>query len=292
MSTIAQEKGDLGLTAEIALQSDNHALFQNLFGNGGWGQDLCLLTQWRVEIGDYSDTGHSPSPCCRSGVGSARASAESPTSAGSECCWWVSGAPEKEPSERPGCAGAHLWNQSRSVGADAEQSTIATSDRTDQGRLGNQWSLMTQAFVKMPEGRRGRPFWEGQDLPPQIQQALVLRAAGGPWIDCAAGAGVDVRNLRKWRKHPQTEPFLNEQIRGNLQQAQTGFSEAAPKLAERLIKLGLDERTKGYSAVAAIAECFKILRTGVVDQQQQEQIEAIKAQLTALEGGTPNVIDV
>jgi hypothetical protein len=28
------------------------------------------------------------------------------------------------------------------------------------------------------------------------------------------------------------------------------------------------------------------------DQQQREQIEAIKAQLTALEDGTPNVIDV
>ena len=151
---------------------------------------------------------------------------------------------------------------------------------------------MTQAFVQMPEGRRGRPLREEQDLPPQIQQALVLRAAGASWIDCAAGAGVDVRNLWKWRKHPQEEPFLNEQIRGNLQQAQTVFSEAAPKLAERLIKLGLDERTRGYSAVAAMAECFKILQTGVVDQQQRGQIEAIKAQLAALEGGTPNVIDV
>ena len=31
---------------------------------------------------------------------------------------------------------------------------------------------MTQAFVQMPEGRRGRPFREEQDLPPQIQQGL------------------------------------------------------------------------------------------------------------------------
>ena len=96
----------------------------------------------------------------------------------------------------------------------------------------NHWALMTQAFVQMPEGRRGRPFREDQDLPPQIQQALVLRAAGASWIDCAAGEGVDIRNLRKWRKHPQAEPFLIEQIRGNLQQAQTLFAEAAPKLAE------------------------------------------------------------
>ena len=112
-------------------------------------------------------------------------------------------------------------------------------------------------------------------------------------MDCAAGAGVDVRNLRKWRRHHLAEPFLNEQIRGNLKEAQNLFAEAAPKLAERLIKLGLDERTKGYSAVAAIAEVFRILQSGVVDQQQREQLEAIKAQLTALEEGTETqLIDV
>lgn len=143
----------------------------------------------------------------------------------------------------------------------------------------------------MPEGRRDRPFREEQDLPTQIQQALALRAAGASWIDCAARAGVDVRNLRKWRKHPQAEPFLIEQLRGKLQQAQTLFAEAELKLAERLIKLGIDERVKGYTAVSAISEVFKILQSGVVDQQPREQLEAIKAQLTALEYETPNVID-
>ena len=121
---------------------------------------------------------------------------------------------------------------------------------------------------------------------------LLLRASGASWVDCAAAVGTSATKLREWRKHPQAEPFLNEQIRGNLQQAQTLFAEAAPKLAERLIKLGLDERVKGYTAVSAISEAFKILQTGGVDQQQREQIEAIKAQLTALEDGTPNVIDI
>ena len=151
---------------------------------------------------------------------------------------------------------------------------------------------MTQAFVQMPEGRRGRPFREEQDLPPQIQQALVLRAAGASWIDCAAGAGVDVRNLRKWRKHPQAEPFLNEQIRGNLQQAQTLFAEAAPKLAERLIKLGLDERVKGYTAVSAISEAFKIVNNNVLEAEQSRQLQAIRQLLDNLEDGGSQVIDV
>ena len=34
---LPKKKGDLGLTEEIALQSDAPALFQNLFGNGGLG---------------------------------------------------------------------------------------------------------------------------------------------------------------------------------------------------------------------------------------------------------------
>ena len=151
---------------------------------------------------------------------------------------------------------------------------------------------MTQAFVQMPEGRRGRPFREEQDLPPQIQQALVLRAAGASWIDCAAGAGVDVRNLRKWRKHPQAEPFLNEQIRGNLQQAQTLFAEAAPKLAERLIKLGLDERVKGYTAVSAISEAFKVVNQNVLEAEQRKQLQAIRAHLDSLEDGNSQIINI
>ena len=70
------------------------------------------------------------------------------------------------------------------------------------------------------------------------------------------------------------------------------FAEAAPKLAERLISLGLDERVKGYTAVSAISEAFKILQQGVVDKEQRDQLNAIKETLDQLEGGTPNVIDV
>ena len=50
---------------------------------------------------------------------------------------------------------------------------------------------------------------------------------------------------------------------------------------------------KGYTAVSAISEAFRILQTGVVDQQQREALEQVKTQLEALEEGTePNVIDV
>ena len=70
------------------------------------------------------------------------------------------------------------------------------------------------------------------------------------------------------------------------------FAGAAPRLAERLISLDLDERVKGYTAVSAISEALKILQNGVVDQQQLEQIKETKNFFTALEDGTPKVIEV
>ena len=44
-------------------------------------------------------------------------------------------------------------------------------------------------------------------------------------------------------------PIREEAIRPNLEQAHTLFTDAEPRLAERLIALGLDERVKGYTAV-------------------------------------------
>ena len=44
-------------------------------------------------------------------------------------------------------------------------------------------------------------------------------------------------------------PILEEAIRSKLEQAHTLLADAEPRLAERLIALGLDERVKGYTAV-------------------------------------------
>lgn len=140
--------------------------------------------------------------------------------------------------------------------------------------------------------RRGKPRREEQDLPPYIQQALVLRAGGANWTQCAEAVGTSTANLREWRKHPDADGYLQEAIRSNLEQAHTMFADAAPRLADRLISIGLDEKVKGYTAVSAISEAFKILQQGVVDKEQRDQLNAIKETLDQLEGGTPNVIDV
>ena len=87
-------------------------------------------------------------------------------------------------------------------------------------------------------------------------------------------------------------PILEKAIRSNLEQAHTLFADAAPRLAERLIALGLDERVKGYTAVSAISEAFKILQQGVVNREHRDQLNAIRSTLEQIEDGSPEVIDV
>ena len=138
-------------------------------------------------------------------------------------------------------------------------------------------------------GKRRR---EDQELPPVIKKALVLRASGASWVDCAAAVGTSATNLREWRKHPDADGFLQEAIKSNLEQARTLLADAAPRLAMRLVELGLDPKVKAYAQISATSEAFKVLQQGVIDKEQQDQIRAIKETLDQLEGGTPNVIDV
>ena len=140
--------------------------------------------------------------------------------------------------------------------------------------------------------RQGKPRREEQDLPPYIQQALVLRAGGANWTQCAEAVGTSAANLREWRKHPDADGFVQEAIKSNLEQAHTLLADAAPRLAMRLVELGLDPKVKAYAQISAISEAFKVLQQGVIDKEQQDQIRAIKETLDQLEGGTSNVIDV
>tara|TARA_B100000965_G_scaffold365510_1_gene350039 strand:- start:169 stop:513 length:345 start_codon:yes stop_codon:yes gene_type:complete len=104
-----------------------------------------------------------------------------------------------------------------------------------------------------------------------IQKAFLARASGANWLRCAEVAGTSTENLRKWRNHP----------------------DAAPKLVERLIELGLSQDVRAYAQTKAISECFKILQQGIVDKQNREEMAAIRAALDSLEGNrAPDVIDV
>ena len=130
-------------------------------------------------------------------------------------------------------------------------------------------------------GKRRR---EDQQLPPVIKKALVLRASGASWVDCAAAVGTSATNLHEWRKHPDADGFLQEAIKSNLEQAHTLLADAAPCLAMQLVELGLDPKVKAYAQISAISEAFKVLQQGVIDKEQQDQIRAIKETLDSVGG--------
>ena len=70
------------------------------------------------------------------------------------------------------------------------------------------------------------------------------------------------------------------------------LAQATPALANKLITLALDPKIKGYTAVSAISEAFKILQNGIIDRQNKEELKKIREQLERLEGNPSSFIDV
>ncbi len=93
--------------------------------------------------------------------------------------------------------------------------------------------------------------------------------------------------------HPDAAGYIQTAIESNLGESHSKFADAAPKLAERLIKLGLSKDVRAYAQITVISECFKSLQQGIVDKQNREEMAKIREVLDQLEGGKPpNVIDV
>ena len=92
-------------------------------------------------------------------------------------------APETESSERPGCEGMYLLKESRSVGADAEHSTITTSDckRRLPGALVKKHSPVFKG--------RSRPRREDMELPAYVCRAFQLHAQGDSRTTIAKKSG-------------------------------------------------------------------------------------------------------
>lgn len=133
-----------------------------------------------------------------------------------------------------------------------------------------------------------------QPLPPKILTALTLAASGSSWNEAAEAVGIRAATLRKYKKDPRAGEFIERVVRENLHTANGLLANAAPRLAEELVTIALDPAVKAYARISAIAECFKILNTNVVEAEQRRQLQAIRNQLQALEDGSPElqVVDV
>ena len=123
------------------------------------------------------------------------------------------------------------------------------------------------------------------DIPPAIIKGLTLCANGSTWADAAAAVGLKAPTLRRWYRDSRAEEFIESLVRENITVSNNMLSAAAPRLADELIKISLDEKIKAYSRIQAISECFKILRENVLEQEQRKQLKEIRETLQAIEDG-------
>ena len=130
------------------------------------------------------------------------------------------------------------------------------------------------------------------EIPPKIFHALNLRAGGASWSDCAAATGCHLATLRKYRKYPECISFLEAQIKESLNTAHIKLLDAAPRVANELLKVALDPKTKAYAKVSACESIFRITQVGIQDTEMRQKLESIKEQLSVLEKGGPTVVNV
>ena len=70
----------------------------------------------------------------------------------------------------------------------------------------------------------------------------------------------------------------------SLEEAHGTLSKATPLLAEKLISIALDPKVRGYKAVQAISESFKIIQSGVIDRENKIEMKKLREAMERLSG--------
>ena len=133
---------------------------------------------------------------------------------------------------------------------------------------------------------------EEQTLPPNIQKALAARASVSNQNEATDVGNLTPVNFKKWRKHPDAENFINYAINSSLEESLGSLAQATPALANRLIKIALDEKTRGYTCVSAIQTAFSILQSGIIDRENKSELKKLREIMERLEGEPSGIIDI
>ena len=70
------------------------------------------------------------------------------------------------------------------------------------------------------------------------------------------------------------------------------LAQATPALANRLIKIALDEKTRGYTSVSAIQTAFAILQSGIIDRENKSELKKLREAMERIEGEPSGIIDI
>ena len=145
--------------------------------------------------------------------------------------------------------------------------------------------------LAMPK-KRGKKKREEMELPANVRRGLIAHSEGLSWIEASKVANLTPHAMRQWRKHPDAENFINHAINSSLEESLGSLAQATPALANRLIKIALDEKTRGYTCVSAIQTAFSILQSGVIDRENKSEIKKIRRALEQLEGEPIEIVDI
>ena len=145
--------------------------------------------------------------------------------------------------------------------------------------------------LSMPK-KRGKKKREEMELPANVRRGLIAHSEGLSWIEASKVANLTPHAMRQWRKHPDAENFINYAINSSLEESLGTLAQSTPALANRLIKIALDDKTRGYTCVSAIQTAFSILQSGIVDRENKSELKKLREVMERLEGEPSGIIDI
>ena len=143
----------------------------------------------------------------------------------------------------------------------------------------------------MPK-KRGKKKREEMELPANVRRGLIAHSEGLSWIEASKVANLTPHAMRQWRKHPDAENFINFAINSSLEESLGTLAQSTPALANRLIKIALDDKTRGYTCVSAIQTAFSILQSGIVDRENKSELKKLREVMERIEGEPSGIIDI
>ena len=145
--------------------------------------------------------------------------------------------------------------------------------------------------LSMPK-KRGKKKREEMELPANVRRGLIAHSEGLSWIEASKVANLTPHAMRQWRKHPDAENFINFAINSSLEESLGTLAQSTPALANRLIKIALDDKTRGYTCVSAIQTAFSILQSGIIDRENKSELRKLREAMERLEGEPSGIIDI
>ena len=130
------------------------------------------------------------------------------------------------------------------------------------------------------------------EIPENVRRGLAAKGEGATWEECAEIAKISRYELQQWRSHPDADNLISTAINYNLEEALGTIAAAAPSLANRLVEIGLSDRTRPYTAVDAIKTSLTFLQSGVIDRENKSEIKKIRRALEQLEGEPSDIVDI